>query len=50
MNNHVERFDALKKALLLDNNNKEALEKFWVATELSKKYFDCADFMSSTCC
>jgi len=46
MNNHTERFDALKKAVLLDNNNKEGLEKFWVATELSKKYFECADFMS----
>lgn len=46
MNNHAERFDALKKAILLDNVSKEALQKLWSATELSKKYIECADFMS----
>ena len=46
MSNHSERFNALKKAISLDNSNKEALEKFWAATELSKKYIECADFMS----
>ncbi len=46
MSNHGERFIALKKAISIDNKNKEALEKFWAATELSKKYIECADFMS----
>ncbi len=46
MSNHSERFNVLKKAIKLDCKNQEALEKFWIATELSKKYFESADFMN----
>lgn len=46
MNRHSDRFEALKKVLMIDNTNAEALEKFWTATELSKRYIECAQFMN----
>ena len=40
MNNQIERFKSLKKALKVDNKNIEAFQKFWSATELSKRYIE----------
>ncbi len=47
MNDHSRMYRSLKKALCLDSSNEEALEFFWEATELSKNYIECADFMTS---
>jgi len=47
MNNHSERFNILKKAIQVDNRNIEALSRFWSATELSRRYIECAGFMKS---
>lgn len=46
MNNQIERFKSLKKAITVDNKNIEAHQKFWSATELSRRYIECADFMN----
>ncbi len=46
MSCHEQMFDSLKQALELDSSNSEALERFWIATELSKKYIECAGYMS----
>jgi tetratricopeptide (TPR) repeat protein len=46
MSNHAQMYDSLKKALELDSSHPEALERFWIATELSKKYIECASYMS----
>lgn len=46
MSCHEQMFDSLKQALELDSSNIDALEKIWVATELSKRYIECAAYMS----
>ena len=43
---HEQMFDSLKQALDIETTNIEALERFWVATELSKRYIECASYMS----
>ena len=46
MSSHDQMFECLKQALELDPLNLEALEKIWIATELSKQYIECAGYMS----
>lgn len=46
MSCHEQMFDSLKEALDLEPTNLEALERFWIATELSKRYIECADYMT----
>ena len=46
MSCHGQMFDSLRKALEIEPSNIEALERFWVATELSKRYIECAAYMS----
>jgi len=46
MSCHTQMFDSLKEALSIETTNVEALERFWIATELSKRYIECADYMS----
>ncbi|MEM9544767.1 MAG: tetratricopeptide repeat protein [Bacteroidota bacterium] len=47
MSCHQQMFDSLKEALELESSHIEALERFWVSTELSKRYIECADYMST---
>jgi len=46
MSQYPEMYDSLKKALLCEPKNEIALEKIWVATELSKKYIECGKLMN----
>ncbi len=38
-------YDVLKKAILIDPKNEEALDRFWFSIEFSKNYFGAIDFL-----
>lgn len=47
MGKYEQMYYSVKEALHIDPLHEEALEKYWTATELSRKYIDCEDFMMS---